>query len=196
MYFRVNSICHNMRECLSIPYILISNELEKKYNDFYIYPTYDTYYDKDTEEFKILVNWNYIIYESQGYTYKTKTELMIFGGENLELKNKIEILDEETVNDIYRPNAVMDVTDEYITIGVTSGGITKIFFYDHDYNLVKEFKNKKTSKYAIQKATYKNGRLLLIYTEPRSRETSLSGGVRTDNISNGKIRYWSKTRGT
>lgn len=161
---------------------LLYEELEEQYEDLYIYPTYDTHYDEDTEEFKILVNWNYIIYESQGQTYKTKTELMIFGGENLELKNKIKILDEETVNDIYRPNAVMDVTDEYITIGVTSGGITKIFFYDHDYNLVKEFKNKKTSKYAIQKATYQNGRLLLIYTEPRSRETSLSSGVRTDNM--------------
>ena len=163
-------------------YVLICNELEKKYNDFYIYPTYDTYYDKDTEEFKILVNWNYIIYGSQGYTYKTKTELMIFGGENLELKNKIKILDEETVNDIYRPNAVMDVTDEYITIGVTSGGITKIFFYDHDYNLVKEFKTKNTGKYAIQKAEYKDGRLLLIYTEPRPGETSLSKGATTDNM--------------
>ncbi len=161
---------------------LLYEELAEEYDDFYIYPTYDTHYDEEKETLTIVVNWNYIIYETQGYIYKTETELMVYVGENLELKNRIKILDEETVKNIYEPNAVMDVTDEYITIGVTSGGVTKVFFYDHNYNLVKEFKTKNTGKYAIQKTEYKDGRLLLIYSEPQPEEESISKGATTDNV--------------
>ena len=158
----------------------METELSENYEEVYVFPTYDTYYNETKDEFIINVTWHQDLYDGERLTYKTKTELIILHKEtNFEPKKRITIQDEKITKEYYSPNNIITVTEDYIILGITTGGITKVLFYDHEYNLVKEFKSETTQKYSIQKIDYSKNSLLLVLSEIRPVPNSLldSSGV-------------------
>lgn len=176
---------------------ILGDELESKLSEKYeyadVYPIYDAYFDEKKKELIINVTWLQRIMIDGDYTTKTKTELIIINEETtFENLNRIIISDEKTTKNVYKPNNVITVTDEYIILGITNEGITKILFYDHEYNLLKEFKKEETQDLSIQKIDYENRHLLLIYSSLAPMPGSIMGNdkekiITTDATNNMKL---------
>ena len=152
----------------------------------YAYGTYsfDYYYDKEINEILLSIT---VIMEIDSNNYEKITEtsyLLTLDSNNLEVKDLI-VIEEHDLNDwsyTQKINNRIVVDDEYIILGLSFRDYTTVTFYDKETKeIIDEFINEEDGRIVLENIEFKNGHLMLIYTE----EQQDPGGIK--NIESDKI---------
>lgn len=156
----------------------------------YAYGTYsfDYYYDKEINEILLSIT---VIMQIESNNYKKITEtsyLLTIDSNNLEVKDLI-VIEEHDLNElIYTPkiNNRIVVDDEYIILGLSFRDYTTVTFYDKETKeIIDEFINEEDGRIVLENIEFKNGHLMLIYTEEQEDPIGIKN-IESDKINDTK----------
>lgn len=156
----------------------------------YAYSTYsfDYYYDKDNNEILLSIIAVMEIYGDNDKRITETSYLLALDSNNLEVKDLI-VIEEHDLNEwSYTPkiNNRIVVDDEYIILGLSFRDYTTVTFYDKETKeIIDEFINKEDGRIVLENIEFKNGHLMLIYTEEQEDPVGIKN-IESDKINDTK----------
>lgn len=150
--------------------------------------SFDYYYDKEINEILLSIT---VIMEIDSNNYEKITEtsyLLTLDSNNLEVKDLI-VIEEHDLNEwsyTQKINNRIVVDNEYIILGLSFRDYTTVTFYDKETKeIINEFINEEDGRIVLENIEFKNGHLMLIYTEEQGDPVGIKN-IESDKINDTK----------